>query len=74
MHSVETEYHLHVCHATNGAHIQIYCEHQKLLEVQHLVVYKFLLHNFWLKVYALLYSHLRSDTLYTEKGSYIMNT
>jgi hypothetical protein len=43
------EYHLDVCCATNGAHIEIYLAYKKLGEVQCLEMDQFFLYTSWLK-------------------------
>jgi hypothetical protein len=62
----KTEYHLDVCHATNGAHIEIYWAYKKLCEVQCLEIYQFFQYTSWLKMYnVLFYCHLSLDILHT---------
>jgi hypothetical protein len=62
--SRETEYHLHVCSATSGAHTKINWTHKKLCESQWWKMCRFLQCTLWLTVYKFyFFCHLRVDTL-----------
>jgi len=48
----QTEYHLDVCHATNGAHIEMYLAHKELYDIQCSKMYRLLQHTWCLKIHS----------------------
>jgi len=60
----ETEYHIDMCCATYGAHIEIYWAHEKLYEIQCLEMCRFLQYTLWLKIHVSYYCHFKAGHLY----------
>jgi hypothetical protein len=71
----ETEYHLDVCCATEGGHIEICRAHKELYEVLCLKMYRLLQYILWLKVYDVsFYCHLKPDILHSNRKAVQMQT